>query len=155
MTKFLSLILALVLFLAVPAFADTDAKCSVVSVAFDPTEAQATTDYVNLLDMSFGTTLASDDTFLVPTKMRARDLQVRTATAPGAGDQWDIDLVVAGSITDFDCAIAGTATTCEDHSSKYEIAKDSKILMRVISSGGASDPTASSEMLISFCLERL
>lgn len=150
--KFLLLLLALGLFVATPAFADRDKNCHVVSEALDPTEAQGTHDYLNLTDGTFGTSRTADDEFTIPVNMVASNLRVVTTTAPGAGDIWTVSLFDDATETPVLCSISGTATTCSNLASKAAIAAGSKLVALVISANGASDPTATSEILISFCL---
>ena len=84
--RLFSIILAALL-LAGPALADKD-SCSVISNAFNPTEAGATDDIFNLTDGTFSATAADEDEFIVPVQVRVSSLRFDVDVAPGASDIW-------------------------------------------------------------------
>ncbi len=138
-----------------------DVCTSVIAVSYNPTEAGGTDDYVSLIavdtgtgDASFGTTESAEDQFIVPVAMRAANLRVDTATAPGVGnDDWRITLREAAGAEILTCDIAEAGTSCTDVANIATLAAGAAINFQVTSStGGGADPTASAEMRISFCL---
>lgn len=138
-----------------------DGVCmSVKAVSYNPTEAGATDDYVSLAsvdtatgDASFSATENNEDQFILPLAMKANNLRVDVATAPGAGnDAWTITLREDGASTTLTCTIDETATNCSDSSNQEAVAAGADIDFLVTSSGAASDPDASAEMRIAFCL---
>ena len=154
MTKFLSLILALVLFSAVPAFADSNRDCAPISETINPTETQATDDYINLTDGTFGTTAAAEDEFIVPVNVDVWGLRVDIDAAPTGTDTWDIYVVDDGTATTVDCRITGSATTCESTLDEVAtLAKGSDLTVLVDSGNGTSDPAAAAEIRVAFCVD--
>lgn len=140
---------------------DDSACTSVVARSYNPTEAGATDDYVSLIavdtgtgDASFSATETAEDQFIAPVALRAANLRVDTATAPGAGnDAWVITLREAAGSTALTCTIDEAATSCTDVANLEAIAAGAALDIQVTSStGGGADPTASAEMRISFCL---
>ncbi len=84
MKRFILAALAALL-LAAPALADTY-QCSTISDAFNPTEAGATDDIVNLTDGTFSATAADEDEYIVPVKTKVSNLFFDVDVAPGAND---------------------------------------------------------------------
>lgn len=130
-----------------------DSVCvSVVAVFINPTEAGATDDYINLVDSSIGTTDAAEDEFVVPAAMRANNLSVTDVTDPGAaGDIWEVTLMDDGAATALTCNVGNGETSCTDTTNNPSIAAGSDLTIRVDSST-ATDPDASANMRVAFCL---
>jgi hypothetical protein len=128
--------------------------CSqIVSGFLNPTEAGATDDFLNLVDNTRGAADADEDEFVVPVAMVAHSLKVSDVTDPGgAGDTWDITVMDDGVATALTCTVANTETACSDVANTPTIAADSDMTVLVDSGNGASDPDASANMRISFCL---
>jgi hypothetical protein len=138
-----------------------DAACTqVIAKSYNPTEAGATDDYVSLAsvdtatgDASFSATESAEDQFIAPVAIKAVNLRVDIATAPGAGnDAWTITLREDGASTTLTCTIDETATNCSDASNQEAIAAGADLDFLVTSSGAASDPDANAEMRIAFCI---
>ncbi len=124
----------------------------IVSVFINPTEAGATDDYINLVDSSFGTTDAAEDEYVVLSDMVAHTLRVSDVTDPGtAGDIWEVTLMDDGVATALTCNVANAGTSCSDTSNTPPIAASSDLTIRVDSNSG-TDPDASGNMRVSFCL---
>jgi len=146
---------------AVVADGIADTTClQIISVAFDPSEPQATVDYVSIgaIDVatgnaSFSVTEANEDQFRVPVAALAHNLSVVVDVDPGNGgaDNWAITLRDDAGGTALTCTIAG-GTTCTDVANNPAILAGSKLDVLVTSAGGASDPELAAEMIISFCL---
>ena len=153
--RFRFLAFALVLLVAGPALADSNRECAPIAVNINPTETQATDDYINLTDETFSTTAAAEDEFTVPVNLNAHSLRVDVDVAPSGTDKWDITVIDDGAATAVTCSITGTATTCESaFSAVATIAKGSDLTVLVDSGNGASDPALAAEMRIAFCLDR-
>lgn len=153
MKFFFPLLLALVI--ASPVFADSDRECQVISDSFNPTEAGATDDFLNLTDGTFGTTAAAEDEFVVPIDMVVWGLSAEVDVAPGGTDTYDIAIVDDGTLTIVVCEILGTATTCQsDETLLHEVAAFSDLTVVVDTGNGAGDPDAAAEIRVAFCLER-
>jgi hypothetical protein len=153
--KFITTILA-ILAIAVPALADSDLDCQVVAEAINPTEAQATDDWINLTDGSFSTTVADEDEWTAPVDLVAWGLRATVDVAPAGTDTWDIYLVEVATNTTLHCEILGTATSCTDTSFAHRpVIEAGNGLTVVVDSGdGASDPAAAAELTVSFCVSR-
>lgn len=152
--RFRFLAFALVLLTSAPAFADSDKDCAPVSVNINPTETQATDDYINLTDETISTTAAAEDEFIVPLNVKVHSLRVDVDAAPVGTDRWDIFVVDDGTSTAVTCTITGAATTCESTlSAVASVAKGSDLTVLVDSGLGASDPALAAEMRISFCVD--
>ena len=153
--KFIVATLAALL-IAVPALADNDVECNVVTATIDPTEAGATDDFINLVDGTFGTTEASDDEYLVPQPLKAWGLFVEVDVAPTVDDEWTIILRDDAADSVVSCVITGAAaTTCgSGEFTVAEIAQGSRLAVQIDSSTGTADPAAAAEISVSFCLDR-
>ena len=126
---------------------------AIFGMEYNPTEAGATNDFVNILDSTFGTTEANDDSLRVPVAVIAHNLAVEVDVAPGAGnDDWKVTLRDDAAGTTLTCAIDETATTCVDTANAPSVAALSNLAVLVDSSGGASDPDAAALLTISFCM---
>ena len=155
--KFLIPFLAALL-LAGPAMADRQDDCqAVVSFEFNPTEAGATDDYVNLVDGGSSATIADEDAYVTPSLvLHASHLFASVDVAPTADDTWQFTLVDDGVSTILTCDITGaTDTTCEntDYGSVARIEKNSKLTVLVDSSTGLADPAIAAVAQVSFCLQ--
>lgn len=139
------------LFLAGPAFADSDVDCYPISILMNPTEAGATDDYVNWQDGTFGTSEGADDHWTAPAEMRVHSLSAKFATAPGSGDTWTVS-VVDDATAVLTCTVSGTATECINNDTRT-IAKGSGMTFLITSDAGATDPTASAEVELRTCLD--
>ncbi len=133
--------------------------CSdVIAGYLDPAEAQGTHDALNLVDnvdtqnASFATALSASDEFVVPVSILARNLRVDVDAAPGAGDDWTIELYEDGSITNLSCQISDTNTSCTDTTSDEAVAAGADLVIGVFSDDGATAPDAASDLRVSFCL---
>jgi hypothetical protein len=122
------------------------------SQSINPTEAQATNDFINLIDNTINTTDAAEDDYIIPVAITVHSLLVDVDVAPGAGDQWAITLNDDGATTAVTCAIADTTTTCNSAALTAAVAAGSDMTILVSSAGGASDPTAAAQMRVSFCM---
>jgi len=131
-----------------------DSTCiHIVSVFINPTEAGATDDYINLVDSSIGTTDAAEDEFVVPFGAVAHRLTVSDVTDPGAaGDIWQITVMDDGAATALTCDVDNGETACNDISSEVSIGLFSDMTVLVDSSTGSTDPDASGNMRVAFCL---
>jgi len=138
----------------VTAVQTSDTLClQVVAVEVNPTEAGATNDFINLVDNSFSTTEADEDSFRVPVAAIAHNLAVEVDVAPGVGnDDWKITLQDDTSATALTCNIDEAATTCADSANSPTVAALSNIDILVDSSGGGADPDAAALITVSFCL---
>ena len=155
--RILSTLLILALsFVAFPAFADDDLDCQVIAETVNPTEAQATPDYINLTDGTIGTTAAAEDEFTVPVDVIAWGLRVDVDVAPGGTDEWNVFVVDDGTATGVTCTILGTATSCSSaqFTGVATIAAGSDLTVLIDSAAGATDPAAAAEARVSFCLAR-
>lgn len=137
----------------------TSTACSSIeAVEYNPTEAGATDDYINLMltgltSSAFSATETDQDMFMVPRAMVARDLRAEVSTAPGVGnDAWVITLRDDAASTTLTCTIDETATNCSDTSNAPSIVAGSKLDLLVASSGPGADPDTAATMNISFCL---
>ena len=149
------LISLLALFIAGPAFADSDRECQVISNAIDPTEAGATDDYINLADGSFSATVADEDEFIVPTNVKVWGLAVTVDVAPTADDTWAITIVDDGVATGVTCSITGASdVSCNDFSNVASVASGSDLTVLVDSSTGLADPAAAAEIRFGFCISQ-
>lgn len=133
-----------------------NADCtSIAAGEFNPTEAGATDDYLNLVDNSFSATEAAEDMFMVPIAMTARNLRAEVDVAPGAGDdQWTITLRDDAGSTTLTCTIDEANTSCTDTTNAPSIAAGSKldILVGSNAEGAPADPAAAAALTVSFCL---
>jgi len=131
-----------------------DSMCTHFVAGFlNPTEAGATDDYLNLVDNTVGTTDAAEDDFIVAQNAKAIRLFVGGVTDPGAaGDIWKITVVENGTPTALTCSIGNGQTTCADITNEVAIPIFSELTVLVDSSTGSTDPDASGEMKIAFCL---
>lgn len=137
-----------------PAYADSDKDCYVISDTFNPTEAQATEDYLNLTDGTIGTTAAAEDEFIVPVGVKLWGLYAHVDVAPGAGDIWTVTLVDDGTDTLVTCDITGaSATTCTNVNNVATVAAGSDLTVLVSSNNGVGDPAAAAEIRVGFCVD--
>ena len=137
----------------------TSTACSSIeSVEYNPTEAGATDDYVNLMlsgltSSAFSATETDQDMFMVPRDMIARDLRAEVNAAPGVGnDAWVITLRDDAASSTLTCTIDEAATNCSDTTNAPALVAGSKLDILVISSGPGADPNTAATMNISFCL---
>jgi len=153
--KYFAILLA-ALFVAVPAFADADKNCSVISDTINPTEAQATDDYINLTDGTFGTTAAAEDEFIVPVKSRVSNLWVEVDVAATANDSWIVSVMDDGVTTGVTCTITGaTQTDCASDEFSYGVVDAGSDLTVLVDSGeGAGVPATAAELRFGFCVSR-
>jgi hypothetical protein len=130
-----------------------DSICStVVAVFIDPTEAGATDDYINLIDSTFNTSDAAEDEFTVSVAMYANHLRVSDVTDPGAaGDIWQITVMDDGAKTALTCDIGNGETSCTD-TGEVSVGAGSDMTVMVDSGTGSTDPAASGNMRVTFCL---
>lgn len=130
----------------------SSACTSIVTAAVNPTEAGATTDYVNLVDNTFSATEADEDMFTVPASLIAANLYAEADVAPGVGnDAWVVTLRADGSDTPLTCQIDESATTC-NNGGTANVNSGQKLTVSIVSSGPDSDPSAAGEIALSFCL---
>ena len=153
--RFLSF-LAIALFIPGLAFADDDLDCQVVAEAINPTELQATDDYINLTDGTFDTTAAAEDEFIVPNDVVVWGIRADVDVAPGASDEWQVVVVDDGTETRVECAITGTGTSCAntDPSDRVTVAAGSDLTVLVDGDNGAGDPAAAGELRVAFCISK-
>ena len=153
--KYFGILLA-ALFIAAPAFADAEKGCGVISNAINPTEAQATDDYVNLTDGTFGTTAAAEDEFIVPVKSTVSNLWAEVDVAATANDSWIISVMDDGVTTGVTCTITGASqVTCASDEFSYGIVEAGSDLTVLIDSGeGAGVPATAAELRFGFCVSR-
>src|SRR3990167_5583562 len=137
----------------------TSTACSSIeSVEYNPTEAGATEDYVNLMlsgltSSDFSATETDQDMFMVPRDMIARDLRAEVNAAPGVGnDAWVITLRDDAASSTLTCTIDEAATNCSDTTNAPALVAGSKLDILVISSGAGADPNTAATMNIAFCL---
>lgn len=145
------------IFLAVPAFADSDRDCQVVAEAINPTETQATDDFVNLTDGTFSAVagVAGEDEFIVPVDVKVWGLSVDVDVAPTADDTWLVSVFDDAATTLVTCSITGaTDTSCENMSNVATIAKGSDLMVVVDSGTGTGDPAAAAEIRFAFCISK-
>lgn len=152
MIRFILSVLAVVAF-ALPAFADSDLDCQVVSETINPTEAQATDNYINLTDGTFNTTAAAEDEFIVPVEVKVWGLFADIDVAPTTGDTWDIYVVDDGVNTLVTCEIEGTATSCQNVNNVATVAAGSDLTILVDSGDGAGVPATAGELRVGFCID--
>lgn len=154
--KFLVTLLA-VLFLAVPASADTK-NCSIIAAVINPTEAGATDDWIDLADSTFTTTNAASDNYIMPYNAILSNFTVRVDVAPTANDSWNVYLSVNGTTAAtslVNCEIIGaTQVACtpalgDQRSISVERGDDITVL--VDSDDGTADPAAAAALSVSFC----
>ena len=128
---------------------------SVVAGELDPTEV-AGTNYLNLVDNTVDPDETAADMFMVPVAMTAGNLMVKVDTAPGENKgYWTITFRDDAASTAMTCQISGTDTGCEDAANSASLAAGSKLDIQVISTQAGdplADPTAATEMTVSFCL---
>lgn len=125
---------------------------SVVAGEYNPTEASATDDYLNLVDQTFSTVVADEDSFMVPTNTAARLLRAEVDVAPGVGnDPWVVTLMDDTNTTSLTCTIDESQTFCSNQNS-VNLDGSSKLAIKVSSAGPDADPNAASALTVSFCL---
>lgn len=123
----------------------------------DPTEAQVTPDFIDLRDNAGSTTESNEQNFSMPSStMLISNLACTVNVAPGAGDQWTIDVRAgtAGSLADtaLDCEIADTDTTCTNNTDVVAVTAAQVMTIGIESDDGATAPTAAATMDCRFCL---
>jgi hypothetical protein len=126
----------------------------VLTVAGNPTEAQATPDFCSFNDGACSTTEANEDDFFTPTGVDyvASNLACVVDVAPAAGDDWTMTLRDDGANTTLTCQISDTATTCTDIANTPTITAGSKLNLDIESDDGASDPAAAALMECQLCI---
>ena len=131
---------------------------SIHSAEFDPDETQIT--YVEVTDSNDASghapnvTEANVDNFIVPRPQANFGLYAETATAPGVGQSWTIDLRDDGADTLARCVIDGTNTSCNAAAAGASeegqpIQAQSRLNLMIDPSAA---PAASAEMIVTFCL---
>ncbi len=80
---------------------------------------------------------------IAPTGFVMRDMQVKIANAPGAGDSWTFFFQANGSNGSSTCIISGaTATTCSENSNPKTVSAGQEYLIHVSASGTPNATTA-------------
>ena len=124
--------------------------------AVDPTEADATDDFLDLEDHAGSTTEANEDNYLVGIARTANRIRCVVDVAPGAGnDDWKMTLRsgVAGALsaTTLTCNIDEVATSCDATVSGVTVGPDEVVTVDIDSSGPGANPAAAALMTCSIC----
>lgn len=150
-----SLLIALFVLAPVPSFADTTKACQVVGTEFNPTEAQATDDFIKLSDGTTGTTQTGEDIFIAPVELIVSDITAVVDVAPGANDSYVIyfvaDAVRVGGLT---CTISGTGKVCNTGNDEAIIAAGSRMTIAIDGGEGAGDPATAASIEVSACIRK-
>ena len=141
--------------LAMPAMADDTKACAPLYLEINPTEAQATDDFVNLTDGTIGTTFAAEDDAVAPADIVVSDISAVIDVAPGANDSWRIYVTdgVNGARSSRYCEIADTNTSC--HAAADVVVAGRDVWAITVDSGeGAGVPATSATLKISACVRK-
>lgn len=155
LVKIKALFLSLLIGFVFPsvALADSDKACAPISETINPTEAQATNDYINLTDGTFGTTAAAEDEFVIGAQVQFHSLYADVDAAPGGTDKWTVTVVDDGTATLLSCNITGSQTSCSNTSNVVTMAAGSDITVLVSSANGTGDPDTAAEIRVGFCAD--
>lgn len=119
----------------------------------NPTEAQGTDDYMNLVAGTMSTTEADEDVLKVGARVTCFDhIACEVDVAPGSGDQWTVTLRDDGASTALNCDIVDTNTTCTDGDAKVCPAAGSRLNLLASSADGASNPDAAASLHCGICV---
>ena len=137
-----------------------DRACTSVIAGFlNPTETQATDDALNLVDNTItsnatpATALNAEDEWVAPVSMVISNLRVSDVTDPGAaGDIWQITVYDDSVATVLTCDVTNGNTECTDVANSVLVTAGEDLVVFVDSSTGSTDPAASGNMRVSFCL---
>jgi len=131
-----------------------------LSVTFNPSEAAATDDYVDLFAYDpvtgvadFDTVEANVDNFIVSAASVAHSMAIAIDVAPGAGKgAWTIVVRDDAASTTLTCSIDEAAVACTDVTHAPAIVAASKLDVLVTSTDAGGAPDAAAAMTIAFCL---
>ncbi len=152
---FCSILITLLSLATLPALADVSYACHVVGSEINPTESQATDDFLNLMDGTTGTTQTGEDIFVAPVELLVSDINATVDVAPGANDSYVIYFVAdTVRVVGLTCTISGTGTTCNTGTDQGLIAAGARVTLAVDGGEGAGDPAAAASLELSACIRK-
>lgn len=146
-----------IMFIMVPlsACADVTKACQVVGSEINPTEAQASDNFINLMDGTSSVVQASEDSFVAPIELLVSDITAKVDVAPGANDSYVIYFVAdAVRVPGLTCTISGTGTECNTGNDSALIAAGERLTLAIDGGEGAGDPAAAASIEVTACVRR-